>query len=178
MMQPLTGTVQDKSKVFVERWSIPPLLWDICARRKEKKDLLLSFFILNSSGFFWSAPWINRIGRAMLYTQKIRFFFFIILLSYFFSLLLSISLNKCLDHLNGSQTLHLRRKWDTVREISDSLLFCFDLHTFGSSSLGGRRWGCKQSSYISTIFFFSVFSCTAIKERKGKSNAGNSCAPV
>ena len=35
----------------------------------------------------------------------------------------------------------------------------------------------SQSSYVNTLAFLFLFS-TAIKERKGKSNTGNSCAPA
>lgn len=146
-----------------------PAVGHMCKEKGEKRSLVVLLH-LKLICFFLKCS-LNKQDRAsyVIHPEN-TLFFFIILLSYFFSLLLSISLNKCLDHLNGSQTLHLRRKWDTVREISDSLLFCFDLHTFGSSSLGGRRWGCKQSSYISTIIFFFLFSPVQ-PSKKGREKA-------
>lgn len=70
-----------------------PAVGHMCKEKGEKRSLVVLLHLKLIWVFLKCS--LNKQDRAaMLYTQKTRIFFFIILLSCFFSLLLSISLNK------------------------------------------------------------------------------------
>lgn len=84
-------------------------------------------------------------------------------------MLLCVSWNKRYDHLNTSQNLRLRRKWETMREINCLSLFCFD------SVLEPKETEDEaQIKFLQVHLDFLFSPLLPPKQRMEKSNAGNS----